>query len=187
METHLALLRGINVGGHKRVPMAALRELCAALGFADVRTHVQSGNLVFRATRPAAALSAALERAIADRFGHAGVEVMVTTRREWSAFVEGNPFEREAEASPERVLLGVAKSPVPARAAADLEALGTAGERARAKGRAFYLHFPEGVGRSRVWTALTRRDDLAVTTRNWRTVLALQELARAVADGAAAP
>ena len=105
---HVALLRGINVGGHNRIRMAELRELCAELGWQDVRTYIQSGNLVFSAAGSTSALELQLERAIDEHLG-LSIPVLVRTGRSWSAHIDGNPFTAESSAEPKRVALALSK------------------------------------------------------------------------------
>src|SRR5262245_9998041 len=87
MERRVALLRGINVGG-RSLPMAGLRELCAALGWQEVRTYIQSGNVVFDSAKAPAALEDELEQAIAKTFGMK-VPVIVRTAKQWTAYLDG--------------------------------------------------------------------------------------------------
>src|SRR6185436_8585513 len=106
----VALLRGINVGGNKRVPMADLRNLATKLGWGKVATYIQSGNLVFVSSGSSAALEAALETALARHFGFS-VEVIVRGATAWSAYARGTPFPDAQAARPHRLLLGLSKRP----------------------------------------------------------------------------
>src|SRR5437016_8256852 len=100
MNTYIALLRGINVGGHKQVAMADLRDLLTRLGFADVRSLLQSGNLIFGATRRTAAqLERLLETEAAKRLG-LQTDFFVRTAKEWDSVVVNNPFQKEAARDP---------------------------------------------------------------------------------------
>ena len=91
MARFIALLRGINVGGHALVPMARLRDICAGLGWNEVETYIQSGNVVFEASGKAAALEAALEKALAGAFGFAPA-VIVRSAAQVRALAAANPF-----------------------------------------------------------------------------------------------
>ncbi len=122
--TFIALLRGINVSGRNQLPMAELRSLCAGLGWGDVRSYIQSGNLVFGADADPASLEAGLEQAISRRFG-LSIPVLVRAAADWPGYVAANPFPDASRTEPNLVMLA---SPV--------------------------------------------------TTRNWRTVLKLAEIAR---------
>ena len=177
MTVLLGLLRGVNVGGHKRVPMAELRELCAGLGFERARTYIQSGNVVFASRlRPAAAenrLAAGLER----RFGFP-VAVVVRTLQQWRAHERSNPLRELAAADPSHVLLGLASKPVPQAAAAELQEHCRGGERVEVSGGALYIHYAGGIARSKLTPArIDRCAGSSVTARNWRTVLELGRLA----------
>src|SRR5262245_51232018 len=99
MSTFIGLLRGINVGGHNKVPMSELRSLCAELGWKNIQTYIQSGNLVFMASGAPAALETKLERAIEQRFGFK-VSVLVRAAKDWPAYVKGNPFPQACETAP---------------------------------------------------------------------------------------
>ncbi|MBR9991042.1 MAG: DUF1697 domain-containing protein [Gemmatimonadetes bacterium] len=178
MTTCIALLRGINVGGRNRIPMAGLREVSTDLGWADVRTYIQSGNVIFGAAEAPSRLEADLERAILLNFG-LKIAVLIRTAGEWADCVAGNPFPDESAAEPNRVMLGLAKNPPKPGAADRLQERASSGERVIAAGDALWAHFPAGAGTSKITPALL--DRLAgspVTMRNWRTVLKLDELAR---------
>lgn len=172
----IALLRGINVGGHRKVPMAALREVCTSLGFRDVRTYVQSGNVVADAPGDAAEAEAALERGIAERFGFP-VDVVAVTAERWRALIEANPLRAQAERDPAHTTLVLFKEPVAPGAAERLEARGRAGEVVREAAGALYIHFPAGQGTSKLPASIDKDGGSPGTARNWKTVLALAELA----------
>ncbi|MEA3034564.1 MAG: hypothetical protein QOH04_323 [Sphingomonadales bacterium] len=175
MTRFVALLRAVNVGG-RALPMAALRELCTTLGWEDVVTYIQSGNVVFAAAGKAEALETALERAIAERFG-LEAPAMVRTAAQWRTLLGANPFAKEAEAEPNRVFVGVPKRPPAAGAADRIAAKATAGERVKEAAGALWFHYPEGVGASRLTPALIdRAAGCAVTARNWRTAVKLGEM-----------
>ena len=103
--TYIALLRAVNLGGRNRVAMAALRDLVASLGFGDVRTLLQSGNVVFRGPRcSAVALERRLEQATAETLG-VTTDFIVRPAAEWQAMIAANPFRRDAERQPNSLLL----------------------------------------------------------------------------------
>ena len=180
MTAWVALLRGINVGGHRRVPMAELRELAGELGLHDVRSYVQSGNLVFRAAGDQAEYGAALERAIERRFGFA-VDVVVRDRERWQRYCAGAPFAGARSTEPNRVFLVLAQAPPNPDCAEVLAPHATAGERIRVVGDAVWVHAPAGAGRSRLGGAVyDRAIGAPATARNWNTVAAVQTL---LADG----
>ena len=179
MPTHVALLRGINVGGRNRVAMAALREVVEGLGHTGVATYIQSGNVVFTSEETdTATLAAALERAIADQLG-VQPKVVVLTREELAQVVADNPSPK---ADNPRQLHAVfwngplGPEELAAVAAAQRQA-GEAGGRDEAKvvGTTLYLHTPDGYGRSELAARLTRIGGgrtaaTAATARNWATL-----------------
>jgi uncharacterized protein (DUF1697 family) len=178
MAKWIALLRGINVGGRNAVPMAALRALCAGLGWREVETFIQSGNVVFEAGGPPGALESELEGALDARFGFKPPAI-VRGSAAWAEILAANPFPRESEAEPNRVLLGTAKDALAPGAAAALEARAAAGERVREAGGALWFHYPHGAGQSKLAPAMIdRAAGSPVTARNWRTALALRDMAR---------
>lgn len=174
MTRLIALLRGINVGGHKRVPMTELCDLCRNAGFKDVVSYIQSGNLVLTGAAGNAAVK--LEGAIRKRFGFA-VDVIVRTAAEWSEAAEANPFAAASKKEPSRVLLLLSKAPPNEDAVPRLAERAAAGENVRAAGGAVWIHFPGGAGTSKLPGLLDRLIGSPSTMRNWTTALALRELA----------
>jgi uncharacterized protein (DUF1697 family) len=187
MATHVALLRGINVGGKNKVAMADLREVVADLGHADVATYIQSGNVLFSpdpGDADTSALAAELAAAIADRLG-VSAPVVVLSRDELAAAIAANPFP--AEPDPKRVHAVLLSGAPAAEAAGKIDA---ALERSTAKGardelaivgRTLYLHTPDGFGNSELAAAVLRilaspRAGVTGTARNWATTLKLLDL-----------
>lgn len=188
MTRFIALLRGVNVGGHRPVPMAKLRALCTELGFEQVTTYIQSGNVVFSATGPTRAVEAALEQAMAPHFGFP-VDVLVRTVEEWRTYLAGNPFPEPTAAQPNRVMLLLAKrTPEPGAVEALRQRAGS-GERVEASGVAIWIHYPLGAGNSKLSPSLLDRlVGSPVTARNVRTVQVLADLyPRAVGANRAGP
>jgi uncharacterized protein (DUF1697 family) len=173
----VALLRGINVGGARKVPMAELRVLATRAGLGDVETYIQSGNLVFEAGRVSPKASAdRLEKAIARQFGFA-VDVVVRTAPQWKRYASGSPFPEAARIRPSLLLLGLSKQPCPRGAAAVLAERATQGERIEIVGDAIWVDFVKSVGKSKLTPAVfDRAAGSPVTARNWRTVLRLNEM-----------
>jgi uncharacterized protein (DUF1697 family) len=175
MARSLALLRAVNVGGRK-LPMAELRALCGEIGWRDVATYIQSGNVLFSAEAKSAAAEAALEQAIAERFG-LDVPVIVRTAAQWSSHAAANPFPDPARDDPNRLLLLVSKRPPSVDSAERLMERAQAGERVALAGGALWFHFPDGIGTSKLTpAAIDKACGSPTTGRNWRTVLKLQEL-----------
>lgn len=178
MNTYIALLRGINVGGNHLLPMKELQLLFGQNGCIDVRTYVQSGNVVFRSDRPgrdrlAERIAAAVSR------GH-GFEphVMVLSTGELERAAAANPFP-EADTDPTSLHLFFLAAPPAKPDLAALEALRAPTERFELKGGVFYLHAPEGFGRSKLAQRAERLLGVAATARNWRTVKSLLAMAEA--------
>jgi uncharacterized protein (DUF1697 family) len=179
MTTFVALVRGINVGGHNRVAMQDLRRLCERLGLEDVKTLLQSGNVVFRSTdRDAARLEMRLEQETVKRLG-VKQPFFVRTADEWAAIVKRNPFPDEATSDPGRlVAVLLREAPRPASVAA-LRAAIPGRERVEVLGREAYFVYPDGMGRSKLTPALIEKHfGGAGTARNWNTVLKLLALTR---------
>jgi uncharacterized protein (DUF1697 family) len=178
MARLIALLRALNVGGRK-LPMAELRALCGELGWEDVETYIQSGNLVFAAPAKPEELEAELEKAIGERFG-LEVPVIVRTATQWAACAAANPFAGAARDEPNRLQLLVSKRPPREDAVDRLMERAQGGEAVKAAGGALWFHFPDGVARSKLTPALIDKACGSPSTgRNWRTVLKLKEMAEA--------
>ncbi|HYJ30331.1 MAG TPA: DUF1697 domain-containing protein [Allosphingosinicella sp.] len=175
MGRHVALLRAVNVGGRK-LPMAELRALCGEIGWEDVATYIQSGNVVFSAAAVAGALETQLEGAIAKSFGM-DVPVIVRTAAQWKRYAPSNPFPQAAKAAPNRLMLFLAKHPPAAGAEEAIQAKAAAGEQVRRAGDALWIHFPEGSGTSKLTPALIDRAiGSPATSRNHNTVVKLEEM-----------
>ncbi|MEV6396111.1 DUF1697 domain-containing protein [Streptomyces sp. NPDC051907] len=177
---YAALLRGINVGGHKKVPMAELREVLEGLGHADVATYLQSGNAVFTSdSTDQQALAEALERAVEKRFGFA-VGCLVRDHAYLRAVAEDCPFPA-AELEGRQLHATYLSEPVDAGRFASVDAQAYLPEEFRLGERVMYLYTPNGLGRSKLAEALGRPalyKGVMATTRNWNTVVKLVELTR---------
>ena len=172
---NIALLRGINVGGKNKLPMKDLAALFREAGCEDVRTYIQSGNVLFRAgATPAEGIPSLISASIQDRFGYR-VPVVTRTAAELRATVEANPF---AGAEADKLLvLFLADPPDPERVEA-LDPNRSPGDEFAVVGREVFLHCPNGFARSKLTNSYF---DSALSTtstgRNWRTVGKLLELA----------
>jgi uncharacterized protein (DUF1697 family) len=172
----ILLLRGVNVGGRNRVAMAELSRLLDGAGMEDVRTYLQSGNVVVSSEVPARELAAQCKRVLADGFG-LDVEVIVRSRDELAAVVKRNPLGHVAS-DPKRYQVSFLAGELDAGTLRELEALATDAERLVAVGRELYAWHPDGVARSRLWARLAGRQlPTAATARNWTTVTKLLALA----------
>ena len=177
MTTYLALLRGINVSGKKPVPMAKLKETFAGLGFAGIRTYLQSGNVVFQTKKtPHAQLAEEIEAAISRDFGHE-VSVLVLTAEQLSAVASNNPLWPKSGGEESHFHATFLFDPVSKAAFDALKLPAADGERAILAKGAILLHCPHGYGRTKLNnTWFERALKVRATTRNWRTVRALREL-----------
>ncbi|MFF7124605.1 MULTISPECIES: DUF1697 domain-containing protein [unclassified Streptomyces] len=178
MTTYAALLRGINVGGSKKLPMADLRTLLTGLGHAGVRTHLQSGQAVFTTGRgDEESLAAELARAIEERFGFP-VDVIVRDHTYLRAVAEACPFPA-AELEARQLHVTYFSAPVAAERFAEIDPAAHLPEEFRLGDRCLYLYAPDGLGRSKLGEALSRpriTKGVIATSRNWNTVLKLVEL-----------
>ena len=175
MPRQVALLRGINLGSNRRVSMGDLRELLEGHGYKDVRTHLQSGNVVLSSPVSGARLERALERQLADGLG-IEVEVLVRSRKQLADVVARDPLGKVAK-NPSRYLVSFLRSKPPAKVVRDLAAADVAPEQFVIEGREVYAWHPGGVQRSKVNKLLAQRLGVTATARNWNTVTKLLELA----------
>ncbi|MDQ0993699.1 DUF1697 domain-containing protein [Streptomyces sp. V3I7] len=178
MTTYAALLRGINVGGKKKVPMAELRGLMEGLGHHGVRTHLQSGQAVFTADRgDEQSLAAELTEAIEAHFGFP-VDVLVRDHAYLRAVADACPFPA-AELAPKQLHVTYFSAPVDAERFAAIDQAAHLPEEFRLGDHALYLYAPDGLGRSKLAEALSRpriTKGLIATSRNWNTVVKLVEM-----------
>ena len=177
MQTYVALFRGINVGGKNKLPMKHLVTTLENVGCRDVATYIQSGNAVFQSEEWDAALLADTVRTeIKGRHGFEP-QVLLLTSEEMEEAVRSNPFP-EVESEPKTLHLYFLAAP-PERP--DLDAIeGIRGDRERfALGDGvFYLHAPDGVGRSKLVASVEKLLGVPATARNWRTVCKVMEMAK---------
>lgn len=173
----IALLRGVNLGPSRRLPMAELRQALEHAGHEDVRTLLQTGNVFLTSGDAPAALEQRLEGELLDAFG-VGIGVVVRTAGELAAVVAGDPFAGVAD-DPSRYQVSFLSTELDRDRADALERADVAPERVAVRGREIYAWHPGGVGRSELAKLLTaQRLGVQVTARNWRTVTKLLELAR---------
>lgn len=170
---HVALLRAINVGGTGKLPMADLRRMFEDAGCEDVRTYIQSGNVVFRASKT---LAKALPKRISDTIdAERGFRrpVILRSGDELRRVLGGNPFADAAD--PQHLHVAFLKDE-PAKGLG-LDPERSPGDRFALRGRELYLHYPNGLGRSKLDSKyIERRLETTSTTRSWRTVTKLVEM-----------
>jgi uncharacterized protein (DUF1697 family) len=171
VRTWVALLHSVTVAGGRRLVMADLRDLAAALGFGRPQTLLATGNLILEAEAPdAGAVEGSLEPAFAAAFGRA-VPIVVRAAADWPALVRANPFPDAARAEPARVSVRVMRSPAGPEVAERLAPWRGGDERLAIAGGDLWLYLPHGVAGSRLAAAVTpKRAGGVGTFRNWNTI-----------------
>jgi len=183
MTTCIALLRGINVGGHRLIKMADLKAMFEALGFGGAQTYIQSGNVVFQANEVEQPLREGIEQQIAATFGFP-VTVALRTHNELARVVAACPFAPDALAEGERLYVALlTETPAPAGierlAASKIEP-----DEFRVLGREVYLLYRQNMRESQLTNGLLEnRLGVPTTSRNWRTLTTLAAMSKTLADG----
>jgi uncharacterized protein (DUF1697 family) len=180
MAVIISLLRGVNLGGNKLVPMADLRNLCTGLRLRNVQTLLQSGNVVFHCKdADAAKVSERIATAIERKFGF-HVDILTRTPAELAEVIARNPFARKNGIEPSKLLVHFLPKSLEKETREKLAQLNVGPEDIRLGDREFYVYFPEGQGRSRLQGSLDRVLKKTSTARNWNTVTKLFEIAQAM-------
>ncbi len=177
MPTYIALLRGINVGGHAKVKMDELRGLCEGLGFEDVKTYVQSGNVIFKAAKTSSLdLAKKIEDKLHADFGFA-VSVIVRTPEEMSTSIRKNPFLKQKGIDTSKLHVTFL-SEAPAKPAwKRLDGLTSGRDQFRWSGREIYLYCPDGYGTSKLTNNVFEKLlSVRATTRNWNSLNKIYEM-----------
>jgi uncharacterized protein (DUF1697 family) len=176
MPRQIALLPAVNLGSHKRVAMGQLRELLAGLGYGDVRTYLQSGNVVLTSPASPERLERELEQQIAGELG-LETRVLVRTRDELADVIERDPLAGVAD-DPKRYQVSFLSAEPDAEVVRELGGVDVAPERFVVSGREIYTWHPDGIQRSKLNKVLSdRRLGVIATARNWNTVTKLLALA----------
>ena len=179
MNTFIVLLRGINVGGHNKLPMKELIALLESVGLEQVKTYIQSGNVVCQTSRTdRAALGEEISKAIAQSHGFRP-QVLLLGLADMATAVAQNPFPATDEQHKTLHFYFLESAP-PNPDLASLEAIKTETEKFALIDTVFYLHAPEGIGRSRLAAKVEKALGVPTTARNWRTVSKLVEMGTAV-------
>ena len=177
MTTHVALLRAINLGGHNSVSMADLREVLTRLGFGDVQSVLQTGNLVFQDHRRTGAQLEQLLETEARKRLKLETDFFVRTAMEWQAVIARSPFPKEAKRDPAHLVVMFLKDAPDAKDVKTLQDAITGREVVRAVGKHLYVVYRDGIGRSRLTNAVMEKNiHTRGTGRNWNTVLKLGAL-----------
>ncbi|MBU0622273.1 MAG: DUF1697 domain-containing protein [Gammaproteobacteria bacterium] len=174
MNTCIALFRGINVGGNNKLPMKELVAVLDGLGLKNIRTYIQSGNVVFDGKGEPAALAAKMGAAIKKSHGFEP-KVLVLDAARLEKIIKANPFPEAETAGNTLHFIFLTEIP-PKPDLAGIEKIRAASERCELKGDMFYLHAPDGVGRSRLAANMERLLGVPMTGRNWNTVSKLREM-----------
>jgi uncharacterized protein (DUF1697 family) len=173
---HVVLLRGINIGARNRIAMGELREALEDTGFKDVRTYLQSGNVVLESTAKPESVARKCERVIAKRFG-LEIAVVARTRADLARIVKRNPLGKVVK-DPKRYQVSFLSAKLAAKVVHELEAAAEESEQVVVIGREVYAWHPKTIARSRLWTLLAGNGlGVTATSRNWTTVEALLALA----------
>jgi|SRR6266446_5839266 len=177
MPIYISMLRGINVGGHKRVKMDQLRRSFEALGFEQVQTYIQSGNVVFKTGKSSpAALSKKIEERILKDFGFSAL-VISRTADEMSKMIAGNPFLKRRGIDPTRLHVMFLSEAPAAAAVKKLTEVTVAPDQCYCAAHEIYFHLPNGVSKSVLWNSpVDRILAVVTTTRNWKTVNSIHQM-----------
>jgi len=178
MPVLACFLRGINVGGHAKIKMHALRALFVSLKFEEPQTYVQSGNIVFKtAERNLDLMAARIKQAIEKKFA-CSPEVMLRTAAELRAVVSNNPFAKRNNIEPGKLHAFFLATEPGKNAKENIRQLAIQPEELHLKGRELYVYFPNGVGKSKLpWARLDKALQTSGTGRNWNSVTKVLELA----------
>jgi uncharacterized protein (DUF1697 family) len=178
MARLVVLLRGINIGSRNRISMPELREALEDAGYDDVRSYLQSGNVVLTSTASAKKVARDCERLIADRFG-LEIAVVARTRSELANVAKRNPLKKVVK-DPKRYQVSFLETKPAAKVVRELEDVAADEEEVVSIGREIYAWHPAGVARSKLWAKLAGKNlGVTATARNWTTVEKLLELADA--------
>jgi uncharacterized protein (DUF1697 family) len=178
MAVVISMLRAVNVGGHNKIKMDALRALYESLKFRDPQTYVQSGNVVFRTgERDLIFLTKRIQSGITRNFGFTP-EVILRTSSELRSVIARNPFAKRRGIEPSKLLVTFLASDPGAEAREKLLSLKTDPEELRIDGRELYIYFPNGMARPKFsWAAVDKLLKTPGTGRNWNSVTKLLEIA----------
>jgi uncharacterized protein (DUF1697 family) len=177
MNTMIALFRGINVGGHNKLPMRDLVEILAGLGLRNIETYIQSGNVVFDCEEDSnLGLSIRIRDAIHQSHGFTP-DVILLRSEEFEEAILANPFP-EVQVAPKTLHLYFLESEPHDPNMQGIEQIKSENERVALIGKVFYLHAPDGIGRSKLAAGVEKALGVSVTARNWRSVTKINQMAK---------
>jgi len=180
MTRCIVLLRGINVGTGRKVPMADLKKLCESLGLRNVQTYIQSGNLVFELAQPEpiSALETRMQNAFSEAFGF-GIPVLIRTAEEWLESIAQNPFLKEENVDIDRLHLTCLKELPSPELLEKIKTFQYLPDRYEIVGRDVFIFCAAGYGTSKLVNSFFESKlKTPATTRNWKTVMKLNEITK---------
>jgi len=180
MPVYIAMLRGVNVGGHNKIKMDDLKTMCKALKLRDPQTYVQSGNVIFGSDEKKPEKLATMLQACIERGCGFKPEVIVRTSEEMGRAIAANPFAKDEGLEPDRLLVTFLPAEVDGETSKLLLALKIAPDVLRIKGREVFIYFQAGLGRSKSWPHIEKVLKKAGTSRNWNSVNKMLEMAEAM-------
>ena len=184
MPAIISMLRGVNVGGHNKIKMDALRALYAMLGLKSPQSYVQSGNVVFLSDeKDLMALSKRIQTAIQKGFGFRP-DVVLRSSMELRTVISRNPFAKRQGIEPAKLLVAFLANAPGKTARENLKKFDTRGEELHFHGNEIYIYFENGMGQTKLsWAAIEKALSTSYTGRNWNTVSKLLEMAEALEQG----
>lgn len=170
MQTYVSLLRGINVSGTKKVPMSDLTDVYSSLGFTDITTYIQSGNVIFRSEKNPDGLSEMIEHAIYAKFGF-DVPVLIRTKDEWQEIISLNPFINDPDVDPEKLHVTLLSDFPKPELVQKLESFASPPDKFVLTEKSIFLYCPGGYGITKLSnTFFENKLKVKATTRNWKSV-----------------
>ena len=180
MQSYIAILRGINVSGQKKVLMEDLREMLKEMKLQDAKTYIQSGNIVFKSDGKLSneKLAAKIEAGIKKKFGF-DVPVIVRSEKEWEKAMASNPFLKDKKVNPERMYITFLSAPPEKKLADELKTFSSPPDQFHINGAEIFLHCPISYGETKLSNNFFEKKlKVIATTRNWKTVNTLLEMCR---------
>lgn len=180
MTKYISILRGINVGGTRKIPMTGLKSALEKAGFQEVQTYIQSGNVIFDSEETEARiLEEKIQEIIAATFGFADVPVIVRNSKEWAESIVNNPFLKENDPDIEKLHLTFLKELPSAENMEKIKSLDFLPDRFQIIGKDVFVYCENGYGRSKITNDFFEKKlKVSATTRNWKTVMKLHEIAK---------
>jgi len=177
MTTYINLLRGINVGGHRKIKMADLKTCYKSLGLTNIATYIQSGNVIFDSDADAVTLTNHIHTAIKEQFGFE-VGILLHPITTWQSIYQNAPFDPEVH-DPKKLVVTCFLEPFPEQAEAIFSTLTPKTEQLTLGEQVIYMYCPDGYGKTKITNAvLEKQFGMLATTRNWNTIQKLHNMAK---------